>query len=158
MESSINRVYEDLLERIVNLSILPGEKISENKMSDRYEVSRTVVRGAFHKLQQIRFLEVKPRSGTFVTKIDFEYIKSAMILRLALEKELLERIISNAEEKCVLLEKFKASFEKQKECISGREDMIKFNRYDNEFHEAIYDGHGNTDIKSLVMSHLLHFA
>ena len=47
MESAISKVYEDLLEKIVNLSLLPGEKISENKMSERYGVSRTVVRGAY---------------------------------------------------------------------------------------------------------------
>ena len=158
MESSINRVYDDLLERIVNLSLLPGEKISENKMCEQYGVSRTVVRGAFHKLQQINFLEVRPRSGTFVTKIDFNYIKSAMLLRLALEKELLERILADPMEKSELIRKFKKSFEKQKKCVSGRDDMIKFNRYDNEFHGAIYDGHGSTDIKKLVMTHLLHFA
>ena len=107
MESSINRVYDDLLERIVNLSLLPGEKISENKMSERYGVSRTVIRGAFHKLQQIDFLEIRPRSGTFITKIDFEYIRSAMLLRLALEKELMERIIANPREKAVLIKKLK---------------------------------------------------
>lgn len=158
MESSINRVYDDLLERIVNLSLLPGEKISENKMSEQYGVSRTVIRGAFHKLQQIHFIEVKPRSGTFITKIDFEYIRSAMLLRLALEKELMERIIADPREKAVLIKKLKESFEKQKSCVSGKEDMIKFNRYDNEFHGAIYDGHNGTDTKGLVNSHLLHFA
>ena len=158
MESSINRVYDDLLERIVNLSLLPGEKISENKMCEQYGVSRTVVRGAFHKLQQIHFLEVKPRSGTFITKIDFEYIRSAMLLRLALEKELMERIIANPRDKAVLIKKLKESFKKQKSCVSGKEDMIKFNRYDNEFHGAIYDGHNGTDTKGLVNSHLLHFA
>ena len=158
MESSINRVYDDLLERIVNLSLLPGEKISENKMSEQYGVSRTVVRGAFHKLQQIDFLEIRPRSGTFITKIDFEYIRSAMLLRLALEKELMERIIANPREKAVLIKKLKESFKKQKSCVSGKEDMIKFNRYDNEFHGAIYDGHNGTDTKGLVNSHLLHFA
>lgn len=158
MESSINRVYDDLLERIVNLSLLPGEKISENKMSEQYGVSRIVIRGAFHKLQQIHFLEVKPRSGTFITKIDFEYIRSAMLLRLALEKELMERIIADPREKAVLIKKLKESFEKQKSCVSGKEDMIKFNRYDNEFHGAIYDSHNGTDTKGLVNSHLLHFA
>lgn len=158
MESAISKVYEDLLEKIVNLSLLPGEKISENKMSERYGVSRTVIRGAFHKLQQIDFLEIRPRSGTFITKIDSDYIRSAMLLRLALEKELLERIISDQDEKKVLITKFRESFEKQKKCISGREDMIKFNRYDNEFHEAIYGGHRGTDTRELVMTHLLHFA
>lgn len=158
MESSINRVYEDLLERIVNLSLLPGEKISENKMSEQYGVSRTVVRGAFHKLQQIFFLEIKPHSGTFVTLIDFDYIRSAMFLRLALEKELLEKIIADPVEKDMLIKKFKESLKKQRKCVSGKEGMILFNRYDNEFHEAIYNGHREIATKELVMTHLLHFA
>ena len=81
-----------------------------------------------------------------------------MLLRLALEKELMERIIANPREKAVLIKKLKESFEKQKSCVSGKEDMIKFNRYDNEFHGAIYDGHNGTDTKGLVNSHLLHFA
>lgn len=156
--SQIQTVYEDMLNRIVNLMLLPGEKISENKIGEYYNVSRTIARGAFYKLQQMNFLEIKPQSGTFVTKIDFNYIKSAMVLRLALEKELLERILKDPKEKEVLVEKLKKSLEQQKTCGYGREDMRRFIQYDNEFHDAIYSGHKGMKTRELIYEHLMHFA
>ena len=75
-------IFNDLLEKIIDLVLLPGQKLSENKTGEEYGVSRTVVRSAFLRLQQLGFLEVLPQSGTFVTKIDFHYIKSALLLRI----------------------------------------------------------------------------
>lgn len=151
-------IFNDLLEKIIDLVLLPGQKLSENKTGEEYGVSRTVVRSAFLRLQQLGFLEVLPQSGTFVTKIDFHYIKSALLLRIGVEKEILSRIMRENEDKDTLIKRLEEIYSRQKE-FSDKDDYIKeFAALDVEFHKAIMNGYKNHNMINLVHYHLLHIS
>ena len=84
-------IYSDILDRIISLKLSPGSKISENKICEDYNVSRSVIRHIFARLAQINFLTVYPQRGTYVNYIDLEYIRNALLIRLSIEKEILYR-------------------------------------------------------------------
>ena len=42
--ATAEEVYQDICDRITNLQLKPGQKISENQMSEEYGVSRSVIR------------------------------------------------------------------------------------------------------------------
>lgn len=88
-------LYNDLCRRIVTLELEPGTKISENSMSAEYGVSRSVLRTAFARLQQTNLIEVYPQRGTFVKRLDQEYIHSAAMIRYVIERDAVYDILQN---------------------------------------------------------------
>lgn len=83
-----NEIYHELLMDIVNLKIMPGDKLSENQLGTKYGVSRTIIRGALLKLSEMNFVEIKAKSGSFVTKMDMEY-KSRIDCKTGIRKRIL---------------------------------------------------------------------
>lgn len=151
-------IFNSLLLKIIDLKLMPGQKLSENKMGEEYGVSRTVIRSAFLRLKQLGFVEILPKSGTFVTKIDFDYITSALLLRLGIEKEILGRILREKEDKYKLIKKLKKIYKKQ-ENFNDSDDYIKeFAALDVEFHQAIMNGYKEYNIVNLIHYHLLHIS
>lgn len=151
-------IFNSLLLKIIDLKLMPGQKLSENKMGEEYDVSRTVIRSAFLRLKQLGFVEILPQSGTFVTKIDFDYITSALLLRLGIEKEILGRILREKEDKYKLIKKLKKIYKKQ-ENFNDSDDYIKeFAALDVEFHQAIMNGYKEYNIVNLIHYHLLHIS
>ncbi|WP_347161331.1 GntR family transcriptional regulator, partial [Peptostreptococcus anaerobius] len=92
--NTAEEIYIDLLNRIISLELEPGQKISENAISEVYGVSRSVVRNSFARLMQNGFLVVYPQRGTYVSKIDLDYIRTALLIRIAIEKEMLYRCMT----------------------------------------------------------------
>ena len=151
-------IFNSLLLKIIDLKLMPGQKLSENKMGEEYGVSRTVIRSAFLRLKQLGFVEILPQSGTFVTKIDFDYITSALLLRLGVEKEILGRILREKEDKHKLIKKLKKIYKKQ-ENFNDSDDYIKeFTTLDVEFHQAIMNGYKEYNMVNLIHYHLLHIS
>ena len=79
------RVYETLRRQIVSLELPPGSALSENELSAVLEVSRTPIREAILLLIQDGLVQVFPKVGTFVSKVDPEAVAEAQFLREAVE-------------------------------------------------------------------------
>ncbi|MDQ0218143.1 GntR family transcriptional regulator [Peribacillus cavernae] len=61
------RVYLHLRDKIVNSELKPGSKIEYEQLIAELGVSRTPLRDALNRLQLDNLIEVKPRSGTYVS-------------------------------------------------------------------------------------------
>lgn len=79
-------VYESLKNRITELELKPGLKISEQEIASELNVSRTPVREAFLKLSQEDLLGIYPQIGTIVSLIDLELVEEARFVRENMEK------------------------------------------------------------------------
>lgn len=155
-KNTVEAIYSDLLKKIIDLELKPGEKISENRTGAYYGVSRTIIRGAFRILQENGFLVVVPKSGTYVSKINISYIKAAILLRAGLEKEILVRAIRNSDEKENLLSKLKKTYQLQKKFVEEDVNPHLFNRFDSVFHEDIFRCHEEYDMRKLIDTHMNH--
>jgi GntR family transcriptional regulator, rspAB operon transcriptional repressor len=78
-------LYRDLRDRIVTVSLLPGEALSETRIAEGYGVSRTPVREAFKRLAEEGFLDVVPQVGTFVARIRVAVVRDSHFVRESLE-------------------------------------------------------------------------
>lgn len=150
-------IYQDLLNRIISLEIEPGSKISENKICEEYNVSRSVIRNVFAKLAQLKLISVYPQRGTYVNKIDLDYIQNALLIRIAIEKEMLRRFMK-LENKEETIEKMKHNIELQKTFYGEREYIDAFKELDEEFHKFIILSTENKNILELLDEHLLHIS
>lgn len=83
-------IYNTIKENILNLSIQPGEKMSEMKIARAMNCSRSPVRDAFRQLHHQGFLEIRPQIGTFVPLIDLEEAEKSRFIRESLEFSVLK--------------------------------------------------------------------
>ena len=150
-------IYSDILDRIISLKLSPGRKISENKICEDYNVSRSVIRHIFARLAQINFLTVYPQRGTYVNYIDLEYIKNALLIRLSIEKEILYRFMQK-EDKSDTITKMKENMRQQEKFYHENEYLMEFKELDEEFHNYIIISVENNAILPLINDHLLHIS
>lgn len=149
-------IYKDILKKIVNLELKPGSMISENKICEEYNVSRSVIRNIFARLSQLDFITAYPQRGTYVNKININYLKSALIIRVAIEKEMIYRFIksNNKSDKIIQME---INIKKQKNLYheSKNNNIEEYNKLDEEFHQLILDV-DNNNIIPMINTYLLH--
>ena len=74
-------VFESLKKDILNLTLKPGQPISENEICTRFDVSRTPVREALRRLQEQGFVHTIPYSGTYVTRLNLEDIRQMIYMQ-----------------------------------------------------------------------------
>lgn len=80
-----HNVYRQVRDRIIALDLLPGSAISENELSKALNVSRTPIREAMLLLAEENMVEVFPKIGTFVSRVDQRRVTEAQFLREAVE-------------------------------------------------------------------------
>lgn len=149
-------VFNDLLKKIIEVEFFPGEKISENDISRRYNVSRSVIRSAFGRLREMKFIDVFPQRGSFVSLIDIKYIENILILRASIEKEMLLRLMDLPSEKKNEVKKLlQDNLSKQKDYYN-KKYTEEFKFLDEEFHRIIIESAHGEGVISLISSHLNH--
>ena len=90
-ESAKNFVLRVLIDNIVNTRLEPGEKLNEPELCEQLGVSRTPFREAELELAQRRLIEIRPKIGTYVSRIDAELVEEVRHLRAVLEPAGCER-------------------------------------------------------------------
>lgn len=65
----------------------PGERLVERTLSDKLQVSRTVVRECIRHLESERLVSIIPNSGPVVTELDQSEVKEIYRIRALLESE-----------------------------------------------------------------------
>ena len=85
--SFADRAYYAIRELIVTLELPPGSVVREPELTERLGIGRTPVREALRRLAQERLVEVFPRRGMFVTKVDVRDLARLCEVRVALEPE-----------------------------------------------------------------------
>jgi DNA-binding GntR family transcriptional regulator len=83
--SRADEVYEQLKRDIAEFQLVPGDRFTENSVTERLGVSRTPVRQALIRLQQEGYVEVMFRSGWRVLPFDFAKFEQLYDLRMVLE-------------------------------------------------------------------------
>jgi DNA-binding GntR family transcriptional regulator len=80
-----DQVYTIIWEQIVSHKLLPGDKISDLRLSEELGVSRTPIREALHRLSQDGIVRSESRRGFFVTTFSSQDVGEVYDIRTALE-------------------------------------------------------------------------
>jgi DNA-binding GntR family transcriptional regulator len=78
------RIYDVLRQRIATRQYVPGSRLTEAEIADEFEVSRTPVRQALHRLAVENLVEVKNGVGIRVTEADERELQDIYELRMSL--------------------------------------------------------------------------
>jgi DNA-binding GntR family transcriptional regulator len=141
-----DEVFHALIKAILSGDVQPGARLDEPSICRKFGVSRTPIREALRRLSGTGLVEVTPRRGVTVARIDVEQLNNmfealgefeALCARLsavrmtALEKKRFEVLNSI----------------RQKKIADGASDFAAMN---DEFHEAVYLGAHNPSIASVA--------
>lgn len=94
MNTTNKECYSILEEEILTFKLKPGEILSENHLSERFQLSRTPIREVLHRLEVKGLVEIVPKKGTVVTQLDYNIIGQMIYLRVTVESRILEDFIS----------------------------------------------------------------
>lgn len=146
-EKTKEYVIRNMVYNIEFLNLEPGEKISENQISEILDLSRTPVREAFTSLRANLLIDVKPQIGTFISYFDINMSKELLFFRSSLEEK---AVIEVCKKDCLdNLEVFKEIIEKEKILHSSNE-FEELLALDNEFHNLIFEELGYRKIPSII--------
>ncbi len=132
--TAASAICNELRDAIVALELEPGTPLSEKELTERFGVSRTPIREALIRLAEEGLVDIRPQSGTFVSRIPLSAIPEAVIVRQALEGALVEMAALRSDEGgSATLDR---AIERQ-EAFARLDDRAAFHEADEAFHETI---------------------
>ena len=144
MYKEIKTVKEQILEQIrfeiLSGQIKPGERLYEQKLADRFGVSRGPIRDVLQTLHHEGLLVYKSNGGMRVADNLPPDLQNLIVdLRKRIEFFAIEKVLNNVDDK--LLRKLEDILNDLKEA-SEKNDYSTFARKDMEFHKTILEAYG----------------
>jgi GntR family transcriptional regulator, rspAB operon transcriptional repressor len=130
--SNRSAVYTELRRRVVSLELPPGTPLSENELAAALGVSRTPVRESLILLSQEGLVQVFPKVGSFVSRVDPELVADAQFLREAVELASLEDVPAEPDPDRVRELRDNLALQRL-----AADDIEGFFRLDEEFHRGL---------------------
>ena len=88
-----DQMYQQLAAEILRFEHKPGDALSENHLCQRFSLSRTPVRSILQRLQENGLVQILPRKGSLVTRLDYDVINQLIYERVAVESMVLRDFI-----------------------------------------------------------------
>lgn len=127
-------VFQQLYQRVIELDLPPGTRLSEAEVSKQMDVSRQPVRDAFFRLSQLGFLQIRPQRATIVAPISATAVRRARFIRTALELETVRMAVNRlTDEDLIALNAFIG----EQEGAMKAGDRVGFHRLDDDFHKEL---------------------
>jgi DNA-binding GntR family transcriptional regulator len=146
-ESKVERAYLALKLAIVSGALAPKTPIDKNEWCVRSGVSRLSITTAVNRLAFERLVVVEPQRGTYVAKIHLEDVKQWMLMRRALEMEVVAACATSTSPQAI--EELGRNLAYQEAAIKSR-DLQGFHELDTRFHRLMADGLGLARISEVL--------
>ena len=144
---SSERVYRSLRDGIIDGQLLPGQRLVEVELAQRFASSRTPVREALKRLGMEGLVSNDPVRGMVVRELDAGEAEEIYVIREAIDglagRLAAQRITEDDIMKLDLL------IERQRECI-GAGDWRELQRANRHYHEVIYRSTRNAHLADVA--------
>ncbi|MEV2213454.1 GntR family transcriptional regulator [Streptomyces sp. NPDC050997] len=132
-------IYLKLRQMVLTLELAPGAALSENELAASLGVSRTPVRESLILLAQEGLVQVFPKIGSFVSRVDPAQVADAQFLREAVELASLDDLPGALDS--ALVEELRGNLKRQRHADL---DLEEFFALDEAFHHGLMrlSGHG----------------
>ena len=85
-------VYYGLRRAIIEQALMPGDKLTEDVIGDRFGVSRTIVRTALARLNAEGLVDMQPNKGATIAQPSLSEAQDVFETRMCLERQVLVRL------------------------------------------------------------------
>ena len=145
-QTSKNAIFIALRRSIIMGHLKPGERFDVEAISKQYNTSVTPVRDALQMLSQEGLVNIKPRSGYFVSHTSLKQLRDLLELRRVLEVAAIEGAANRIQDNQIIeLTKVHAGY-------TG-DDEEAYDRYTDEnhqFHYLLAKASGNNELAETV--------
>lgn len=145
----IDQVYGRLLEAIIDRTLLPGQRITQNELADRLGVSRQPISHALHLLHRQGLVAESGRRGFEVTQLDPQRIRELYEVRCAIDALAARLAAARVKEDAVARTQLEAALEAGRAIDDGT-PLARLIALDVDFHSAIYRLAGNSAIEEMI--------
>ncbi|MEY4766673.1 MAG: hypothetical protein RI907_3346 [Pseudomonadota bacterium] len=94
--SRTDQIVLALTQAIVEHRLRPGDKLVEQRLGDRFAVSRTVVRQALNRLAEMKLVSLEPARGAFVAAPSIREAQEVFAVRRMIEGQMLREVVARA--------------------------------------------------------------
>lgn len=91
-------IYAWIYEAIIEHRLMPGTKLSEEKVAELFSVSRTQVRGVLQRLAVEQLVTLVPNRGAFVTTPTADEAREVLEARRTIEPVIVRRLVQRIAE------------------------------------------------------------
>jgi len=137
--SKVDQAYLALKQAIVSGALAPDTLIDKNEWCARFDVSRLSITTAINRLAFERLVVVEPQRGSYVAKIHLEDVKQWMLMRRALEMEVVAVCATGMSQDAI--EGLGQNIAYQQAAINSG-DLQGFHELDTRFHRQMAEGLG----------------
>lgn len=143
-------VYQRLRSDVLSCELRPGQLLQERDLVGQFEVSKSPIRDALLKLEEQGLIEVLPRKGYRVRRIDISDVRDMYGLRQILERECIALLIETASEDVLDgLEAFRVG--------PPSPDLATWIDYNRAFHTFIAANCGNARLARIAQETIEQF-
>ena len=143
------QVYARILEAVIDRTLLPGQRITQNELAEKLGVSRQPVSHALHLLHRQGLLAESGRRGFEVTQLDPERIRQLYEVRGALDALAAKLAASRAKTDATGRAQLEAALRAGRS-IDRTTPLARLIALDVDFHGAIYRLAGNPAIEEMI--------
>ncbi|MDW5316927.1 GntR family transcriptional regulator [Rhizobium sp. PL01] len=148
MTTIASQIYHALAEEIAKGSMPPGQKLEEKVIAEKYGVSRTPVREALRELGARGLIEMNPRRGGIVARIDTD----RMADMLEAEGEIEASCARMAAQRMTAMEREQLyELHRQYSACVDNQDLDGCRDINRKFHDAICRGAHNVTIAAMAV-------
>jgi DNA-binding GntR family transcriptional regulator len=146
----------DLAKRHIELWIIkgeykPGQKLKEEEISMRLDISRPPIREAFKALEAEGLVVRKPRRGVFVTEMTAKDVWEAYTLKATLYEMATELAMDTITDDQV--KELESIVKKMEDCVHNQPvDLLRYQEQHQAFHDKIMLISGNERLKKFSAS------
>ncbi|PAY10830.1 transcriptional regulator [Bradyrhizobium sp. UFLA03-84] len=145
----IDQVYGRLLEAIIDRSLLPGQRITQNELAEKLGVSRQPISHALHLLHRQGLVAESGKRGFEVTQLDPQRIRELYEVRGAIDALAARLAARRAREDAPARAQLEAALEAGR-AIDDHAPLARLIALDVDFHSAIYRLAGNSAIEEMI--------
>jgi DNA-binding GntR family transcriptional regulator len=142
LERSVTRekVKELIIQRIIDGTCKPGERIVELRLVHELGVSQGPVREALRDLEAMRFIDTEPYKGARVRELSRDELVASYPVRAALEE--LAGQLATTRADTDLLSRLGAEIQRMRDAATDK-DQPGLLKHDARFHQLIVEASGN---------------
>jgi GntR family transcriptional regulator of vanillate catabolism len=149
------QVVNVLMDELRNGQFAPGQRVTEQGLAERLEVSRTPIREALNQLTEQGLLEARPRGGYVIPSPTIDEVRQITALRMLLEPPAVR--MAAAEYNTKAIELISKAIEAEASA-ANEPSPADFERANEDFRRAVFAGISNKVLWGLISQFANHLS
>jgi DNA-binding GntR family transcriptional regulator len=137
-------LFDLLVAEIITRKFKPGERLVERELVTHFGVSRTPLREAIRRLEEIGLVQCFPNRGATVIDFSPTDIENLYLIRINLEHLVAKFAFSNLGANEI------AAMERINQELRTPNNLIRLIEKDKQFHHIIYEASGNRFLVEII--------